>query len=87
MSDESHTRNTNHMVTSRNRVHNDVCDIILGGGVDTASGKIFLDIADVFAVGLRWESLPLDSHSPLDTWRICFKSSRGLIAFWIISVP
>ena len=46
-------RNINHIVTTRNMVHNDICEIIQGGGVDAASPKKFIDIADVFAMGLR----------------------------------
>ena len=46
-------RNTNHIVTSRNMVHNDIWDTIHGVGVDTASPKKFLDIADVCMMGLR----------------------------------
>ena len=46
-------RYTNHIVTTRDRLHNDTCVIIQGGGVDTVSPKKVLDIANVFLVGLR----------------------------------
>ena len=82
---ESHKKKTNQIVTLRNMVHNVMCAIIQGGGVDAVSQEKFLDIAHVLVMGLE-ASLPQDSHLPLDTWRICFESSRGLIAFLIISV-